>query len=213
MSVVFIISAPSGSGKSTLVKGLLRTVPGLRFSVSFTTRPLRGNERDGENYYFTTREKFEEMIIRGEFLEHAEVFGNYYGTHESELELAEKQGCDLVLDIDVQGAAQLKRKIPGAVSIFILAPSREILEARLRARSEDAEAVIRRRLRGAAEEIRNYSLYDYILINREVDASVDSLASIVKAERIRRTRMEEKIRPILESFETWECPERHAVEG
>ncbi len=201
MSVLFIVSAPSGSGKSTLVKGLLDTVPGLRFSISYTTRAPRGNECHGESYYFTSRERFEQMIVGDEFLEHAEVFGNYYGTHCSEMEFARGEGQDLVLDIDVQGAAQLKRKIPEAVSIFILAPSKEILEQRLRARSEDSEEVIRRRLRGAAEEIRNYHLYDYVLINREVTASVDMLGSIVKAERLRRTRMENQIRPILETFE------------
>jgi len=201
MSAVFIISAPSGSGKSTLVNGLFERLPGLRFSISYTTRAPRGLEREGESYYFTTVEKFREMRLRGEFLEHAEVFGNYYGTHQSELEFARAEGKDLVLDIDVQGAAQLKRKIPEAVSIFILAPSREILEQRLRARGEDSEEVIRRRLRGAAEEIRNYRLYDYVLVNREVNASVDILASIVKAERTRRTRMEGQIQPILETFE------------
>jgi guanylate kinase len=201
MSAVFIISAPSGSGKSTLVNALFEQLPGLRFSISYTTRLPRGNERHGECYYFTNRTSFEEMILKGEFLEHAEVFGNFYGTHRSELEFAAAEGKDLVLDIDVQGAAQLKRKIPEAVSIFILAPSREILEQRLRARSEDSEAVIARRLRGAAEEIRNYQLYDYVLINREVNASVDTLVSIVKAERARRTRMEDQVRPILETFE------------
>jgi guanylate kinase len=204
MSAVFIISAPSGSGKSTLVKGLFERVPGLRFSISYTTRQPRGNERHGESYYFTNREAFEQMMMRGEFLEHAEVFGNYYGTHQSELEFARAEGQDLVLDIDVQGAAQLKRKIPEAVTIFILAPSREILEQRLRARSEDSEAVIGRRLRGAADEIRNYRLYDYVLVNREVSASVDTLGSIVKAERVRRTRIEDQIRPILETFEASE---------
>jgi guanylate kinase len=203
MSTVFIISAPSGSGKSTIVNGLFEMLPGLRFSISYTTRAPRGVERDGESYYFTTVDKFQEMRLRGEFLEFAEVFGNYYGTHQSELEFARADGKDLVLDIDVQGAAQLKRKIPGAVTIFILAPSREILEQRLRARSEDSEAVIQRRLTGAAEEIRNYHLYDYVLINREVNASVDTLASIVKAERTRRTRMEQQVRPILETFESF----------
>ena len=160
MSIVFIVSAPSGSGKSTLVKGLLGAVPNLRFSISYTTRPSRGTERDGRNYYFVTRNEFEDRLARGEFLEHAEVFGNYYGTHVSELERAAGDGDDLVLDIDVQGAAQLKSRIPGAVSIFILAPSRTTLEQRLRDRSEDSDAVIERRLKGAAEEIRNYQLYD-----------------------------------------------------
>lgn len=201
MSALFIISAPSGSGKSTLVTGLMQSLPGLRFSISYTTRAPRGNERHGESYYFTDREHFENMIVRGEFLEHAEVFGNYYGTHRSEMDYARAEGQDLVLDIDVQGAAQLKRKLPEAVTIFILPPSRETLEHRLRARSEDSEAVIGRRLRGAAEEIRNYGLYDYVLVNREVNTSVDTLASIVKAERTRRPRMEHQIRPILDTFE------------
>ena len=203
MSIVFIVSAPSGSGKSTLVKGLLATVPGLRFSISYTTRLPRGAEVDGENYYFIRRAEFEERLLRNEFLEHAEVFGNYYGTHNSELEKARQAGCDLVLDIDVQGAAQLKSTVPDAVTIFILAPSRDILEQRLRARSEDREDVIALRLQAAAEEIRNYELYDYVLVNRVVEQSVDNLASIVKAERIRRTRVENEIRPILDSFMTF----------
>jgi guanylate kinase len=201
MSIVFIISAPSGSGKSTLVSRLLGATPGLRFSVSYTTRPPRGAEQHGENYYFVSREEFEQMLARDEFLEYAEVFGNYYGTHRSELERARAEGRDLVLDIDVQGAAQLKRKIPEAVSIFILAPSREILEQRLRLRSEDSDEVIKRRLRGAAREILQYRQYDYILVNRDIDASVEGLCSIVKAERIRTSRVENEIAPILSSFE------------
>ena len=200
MTTVFIISAPSGSGKSTLVSELMRLVPRLRFSVSYTTRYPRGNERDGADYFFISRADFEERIARGEFLEHAEVFGNYYGTHISELDRAAAEGYDLVLDIDVQGARQLKERIPAGVSIFILAPSRQILEERLRARSQDSEAVILRRLHDAAGEIRNYSLYDYVLVNREVAASVKTLVAIVKATRSRRDRMEDEIRPILETF-------------
>lgn len=201
MQSVFIISAPSGSGKSTLVNRLLLEVKHLRFSVSYTTRKPRGQEKHGESYYFVSREDFEERLERGEFLEHAQVFGNYYGTHQSERDLAHEAGCDLVLDIDVQGARQLKGKILDAVSIFILAPSREILEQRLRQRGEDAEEVIQRRLRDAAAEIRNYQLYDYVLVNREVEESAKTLCSIVRAERVRRTRSEEDIRPILKSFE------------
>jgi guanylate kinase len=201
MTTVFIVSAPSGSGKSTLVGELIRRLPGLRFSVSFTTRPPRGNEQDGEHYHFISREEFEARIANGEFLEWAEVFGNYYGTHQSELDRASAQGEDLVLDIDVQGARQLKERIPAAVSIFVLAPSRQVLEQRLRARSQDSGPVIERRLREAAEEIRNYSQYDYVVVNREVKASVDMLVSIVKATRSRRERMLNEIRPILETFE------------
>jgi len=200
MTTVFIISAPSGSGKSTLVHEMMQRVPGLRFSVSYTTRPPRGQERDGQDYFFISREDFEERVARDEFLESAEVFGHYYGTHQSELDRAEADGCDLVLDIDVQGARQLKRRIPAAVSIFILAPSRKELEQRLRARSQDTGPVIERRLREAAEEIRNYSQYDYVVVNFEVKASVERLAAIVQATRSRRDRMEREIRPILETF-------------
>ena len=200
MRPVFIISAPSGSGKSTLVNRLLLEVRNLRFSVSYTTRKPRGQEKHGESYYFVSREDFEGRLGNEEFLESAEVFGNYYGTHRSERELAEERGCDLVLDIDVQGARQLKSKITDAVTIFILPPSRAILEQRLRARGEDSEETIERRLREAADEIRNYHLYDYVLVNREVEESAKTLSSIVRAERVRRTRIEEDIRPILKSF-------------
>jgi len=201
MTTVFIISAPSGSGKSTLTHRLIAGLPNLRFSISYTTRAPRGQEVDGKEYFFISREEFEKRVNTGEFLEHAEVFGNYYGTHVSELDRAAAEGVDLVLDIDVQGARQLKERIPAAVSIFILAPSREVLEQRLRARSQDSEPVIRRRLLEAAVEIRNYSQYDYVLVNREVEASVDTLKSIVKATRSRRDRMERQIRPILETFD------------
>jgi guanylate kinase len=201
MTTVFIISAPSGSGKSTLVGQLMKTVPALRFSVSYTTRQPRGHEQHGKDYYFISRDEFESRVQAGEFLESAEVFGHYYGTHQSELEKAAREGVDLVLDIDVQGARQLKQRIPAAVSIFILAPSRKVLEQRLRARSQDSEPVIERRLREAAEEIRNYSQYDFVLVNNEVAASLDTLVSIVKATRSRRDRMEEQIRPILETYE------------
>jgi guanylate kinase len=201
MTTVFIISAPSGSGKSTLVSQLMKCFPDLRFSVSYTTRQPRGQERDGHEYHFISRAEFEARLAKDEFLEWAEVFGNYYGTHRSELERAAAAGADLVLDIDVQGARQLKGRISHAVSIFILPPSRQVLEERLRTRSQDAEAVIERRLEEAAEEIRNYSQYDYVLVNREVQASTDNLAAIVRSVRSRRDRMEQEIRPILETFE------------
>src|SRR5579872_4699367 len=196
MTTVFIISAPSGSGKSTLVSRLLSRETNLMFSVSYTTRKPRGIEVDGQNYRFVARQEFERMIAADEFLEHAEVFGNYYGTHRGILEEARAAGRDLVLDIDVQGARQLKDQIPEAVTVFILAPSRQILEQRLRARGEDREEVIVRRLREAAEEIRNYRTYDYILINRDLAESDATLSAIVRAERVRRQRMEDEIRPI-----------------
>jgi len=201
MTSVFIISAPSGSGKSTLVHRLLKTVPALTFSISYTTRPPRPSETNGVDYIFITRAEFEARLEHGEFLEFAEVFGNYYGTNRSTFEQAVHQGKDLVLDIDVQGARQLKVAIPEAISIFVLPPSREVLEQRLRARSQDTEEVIQRRLKGAAEEVRNYKQYDYVLINRELEESAARLTSIVRAERLRKAKMEEEVRPILESFE------------
>jgi guanylate kinase len=200
MSAVFVISAPSGSGKSTLVKALLASDPRLVFSISYTTRAPRGAEIPGDSYHFVDRNEFERRIALGEFLEYAQVFGNYYGTHRSVWDRAQAEGKDLVLDIDVQGAQQLKSKIPDAVTIFVLAPSREILEQRLRARSEDNDEVIERRLTEAAAEIRNYQRYDYVIVNEQVDEAVASLAAVVRAERLRRSRMEDRIRPILDGF-------------
>jgi guanylate kinase len=201
MTTVFIISAPSGSGKSTLVSRLLASLPELMFSVSYTTRKPRGAEVAGQSYHFVSREDFEAMLARDEFLEWAQVFGNYYGTHRGILEHARASQLDLVLDIDVQGARQLKAKIPEAVTVFILAPSRLVLEQRLRARSEDRDDVIARRLREAAEEIRNYEAYDYVLINRELAEAEATLGAIVRAERARRSRIEDQIRPILDTFQ------------
>ena len=201
MSNVFIISAPSGSGKTTLVSQLMAKESNLEFSISCTTRKPRGQEEDGKEYFFISREEFERRIEAGEFLEWAKVFDNYYGTSRQELARAEGLGKDLVLDIDVQGARQLKEKIAGAVSIFILAPSRTELEQRLRSRSEDSDAVIRRRLEEAAAEIRNYSAYDYVIVNDRVDESARNLRSIIRAERVRRQRMDSKVGAILKTFE------------
>jgi guanylate kinase len=201
MSTVFIISAPSGSGKSTLVTRLLTEVRDLMFSISYTTRKPRGSEVDGQSYHFVSREDFEAIIARGEFLEWAQVFGNYYGTHRGILEEARAVGKDVVLDIDVQGARQLIVTVPEAVTVFILAPSKQILEQRLRARGEDRDEVVERRLKEAAEEIRNYGAYDYVLINSDLEESVVVLSAIVRAERARRSRIEDRIKPILATFQ------------
>jgi guanylate kinase len=190
MTKVFIISAPSGSGKSTLVKGVREIVPGLKFSISYTTRAPRGSERDGCEYFFVSRSRFEEMIANDEFLEHADVFGNYYGTARRFLSDAEQSQQDLLLDIDVQGAAQIKRKIPQAISIFVLPPDRKTLEARLRDRGQDAEQVIERRLATATREIENYDKYDYILVNDRLPDSIEELKSILLAERLKRPGLE-----------------------
>ncbi len=221
MSIVYIISAPSGSGKSTLVSELFKMVPHLDFSISYTTRPPRGSEKNGKEYFFVSKEEFEAMIAADEFLEHAEVFGNYYGTARRFLLEAEARGNDLVLDIDVQGASKIRQRIPDAVSIFILPPDRENLEWRLRNRGLDSEAVIRRRLDTARREIENYSKYDYILVNNLLEQSADQLKNIVLAVRLERSGAEvsgeekrrvetahacrleqarERVQPILASF-------------
>jgi len=187
--VVFIVSAPSGSGKTTLCNRLLETVPELYFSVSYTTRPPRTNERQGREYCFVSRQQFERMIAADEFLEHANVYGNYYGTARRALEEARRRGQDLLLDIDVQGERQIKRRLPEALSIFILPPSRQVLESRLRSRHDDyavkidSEQTLRRRLEAARKEIENYPHYDYIVVNDRLPTSVEDLVSIVLSER------------------------------
>ena len=223
--ILFIISAPSGSGKTTLVDALRQYVPNLDFSISYTTRSPRGSEQQGREYHFIRRSEFEEMIGKSEFLEHAEVFGNYYGTARSVLEDAARRGHDVLLDIDVQGERQVKQKIPEAVSIFVLPPSRKELESRLRKRSLSenvrSEEVIQRRLDRARREIENYPNYDYILVNDRLEQSVDRLQAMVLGERLKRSgkllsaeeqryldasekslkcNMEDKIRSILGSF-------------
>ncbi len=195
--ILFIISAPSGSGKSTLVNQLRSLVDNLDFSVSYTTRSPRGSEQQGREYHFTDRGNFEQMIEDDEFLEHAEVFGNYYGTAVQSLRDAEARGKDLLLDIDVQGAAQVRERIPDAVSIFVMPPTKEVLAMRLRNRSraegaitEETERTIERRLDQAASEIVKYRQYGYILVNDILEHAVEELAAIVSAERIRRAGRE-----------------------
>ncbi len=200
MCLVFIISAPSGSGKSTLVKRLMEEDDNLAFSTSVTTRNPRKGDIEGESYEFISREEFVELRNRGELLEWAEVFGNYYGTSRAVLARAKEQGRDLILDIDVQGAAQLKEKLPEAVTIFILPPSREELATRLRNRSSDSDEVRERRLRDAGREVLNYEQYDFILINDEVDRSFEQLRGILLAERCRNDRARPAIQAILASF-------------
>lgn len=193
--ILFIISAPSGSGKSTLVNQLRSLVDNLEFSVSYTTRAPRGSEEEGREYHFTTREMFEQMIAYGEFLEHAEVFGNYYGTARRSLTEAKEHGKDLLLDIDVQGAAQVREKVSDAVSIFVMPPTPDILATRLRNRSRAEghvqEEVIERRLAEARQEIENYRKYGYILVNDILAHAEEELSAIVTSERIRRHQVPE----------------------
>jgi guanylate kinase len=203
MSQVFIISAPSGSGKSTLVNSLLEHEPGLVFSVSYTTREPRGQEQEGREYHFVSREEFRRMVDAGEFIEWAQVFEDYYGTHRRYVDQGRAEGRDVVLDIDVQGARQLKEKLPEAVSIFILAPSREELEKRLRARGDVSEAVIRKRLAKAAGEIREFGRYDYVLVNDDLQAAAERLLWIVRTARLRaaNSEVQARVRQILATFE------------
>ncbi len=187
MTIVYIISAPSGSGKSTLVNEVRRLVPGLDFSISYTTRAPRGSEQNGREYYFVSRADFITKIRKGEFLEHAEFDGNLYGTSRRFLREAEQRGHDLVLDIDVQGAKQIReQQLPNAVSIFILPPDRQTLEWRLLNRSQDKADVIQRRLATASREIANYGEYDYILVNDRLEQAADELKAVVQTERLLR---------------------------
>ena len=188
--ILFMISAPSGSGKSTLVAQIRSLVADLEFSVSYTTRAPRGSEESGREYHFTSVPAFEAMIARDAFLEYADVFGNYYGTARQSLTDATAHGKDLLLDIDVQGAEQVRTRMPAAVSIFVLPPNPQTLEARLRNRSRaegslDAE-VIARRLSKARSEIGNYPRYNYVLLNDILDIAVEELSAIVAVERFRR---------------------------
>ena len=188
--ILFIISAPSGSGKSTLVAQLRSLVADLEFSVSYTTRAPRGSEESGREYHFISVPEFEGMIARDEFLEYADVFGNYYGTARRSLKDATAHGKDLLLDIDVQGAEQVRTRMPEAVSIFVLPPTPEVLEARLRNRSRAEgsldDDVIARRLAKARSEIGNYYRYGYVLLNDVLDIAVDELSAIVSVERFQR---------------------------
>jgi guanylate kinase len=185
--ILFIISAPSGSGKSTLVNEVRRLLPGLDFSISYTTRKPRGSEQDGVEYHFTSRSEFERMIHDGEFLEWAEVFGNYYGTALSAIDIAGQHGADLLLDIDVQGALQVMEKVSHAVSIFILPPSPEVLERRLRNRSQaegiSNESVIETRLSEARTELQKIEDYKYALVNDVLDQAASEMRAIVLKER------------------------------
>ncbi|MFQ5695422.1 MAG: guanylate kinase, partial [Terriglobia bacterium] len=183
---VFIFSGPSGSGKSSVVRHLMKAVPGLCFSVSATTRAPRGGEQEGREYRFVSGEAFERMIAQGEFLEHANVFGHFYGTPRSNLAQARQQGQDLLLDVDVEGARQVKARLPAAVAVLLLPPSAQELEARLRKRAQDSPAVIQRRLQRARQEIGSYSSYDYLLVNRDLGETCRQAEAIVVAERAQR---------------------------
>jgi len=198
--LVFIVTGPSGSGKSTLVDKMLE-VAGTMFSISCTTRPPRTTEIAGKWYDFISEEEFSRRVRQGEFLEHARVFGKHqYGTPRRSLEEARNRGLDLVLEIDVQGAAQVRMALPSAVAIFILPPAKQELERRLRARGLDADEEITRRMARASQEIQRYSEYDFLVVNDDVDRAGREIQAITLAARCLRSRLAERTRLILESF-------------
>jgi guanylate kinase len=198
--LVLIVSGPSGSGKSTLVQKLLE-VPGTMLSISCTTRPPRKTEGDGRWYNFVTEAEFQQMVARGDFLEYAQVFGkNWYGTPRKSIEEAHAQKKDLVLEIDVQGALQVKQKLPGAVAVFVIPPSRADLEKRIRTRGQDSEDEIVRRLERARQEMLGYSSYDFAIINDDLERAGREVQAIAVGSRCRVARNEERIREILKSF-------------
>ena len=189
---MYVVAAPSGAGKTSLVKALMEREPRIRFSVSYTTRAPRPNEVDGRDYHFITRDRFDEMVARDEFLEHAQVFDNFYGTGHGAVQMALKEGQLLLLEIDWQGARQVRARLPAARSIFILPPTRAALEERLRARSTDSEAVIQRRLRDAAADLAHFTEFDYVVFNDEFEQALADLLAIVhqKGEPFAATRPE-----------------------
>lgn len=198
--LVLIVSGPSGSGKSTLVEKILE-LPGTLLSVSYTTRPPRKTESAGKWYNFISEEQFQQMIARGEFLEYAQVFGrHWYGTPRRWLEEARARRMDLVLEIDVQGATQVKKKVPTAQAIFILPPSRQELERRLRARGLDSDEAICRRLDQARQEMERYAEYDYIVINDDLERAGQAVQAIAQGARCHVSRNQERVQEILKSF-------------
>ncbi len=206
--LLFIVSAPSGTGKTTLVEGLVERVPNLRMSRSYTSREARAGEVDGVDYNFIKRPEFEAMIARSEFLEWADVFGNLYGTGTHDTERVLAAGHDLVLVIDVQGAKQVRSRGLEHTAIFVLPPSFEVLEQRLRGRSKDVEGAIRRRLEVAAREVAQFGEYDYVVVNDDVDQAVGRLSAIVGAERARLRSMRSEAESIIRSFERKTEPAR-----
>ena len=206
MSRVFIISAPSGSGKSTLVNNLLQRDPNLSFSVSYTTRQPRGQERSGEQYHFTTREDFEKMIAAGEFLEWADVFGNYYGTRRRDTQRLLDSGLDVALVIDVQGAVQVRNRCADVISVFVLPPSYAALERRMWGGPQESQGGLARPRGGgglvARQEVDRYAEYDYVVVNDDIGPCVDRLRAIVLAERSRRQGMAVDAEAIVATFDS-----------
>lgn len=197
---LFIISAPSGGGKGTLIRRVLKSVPNLGYSVSFTTRSPRIGETEGKDYFFTSHEEFERMIQKGDFLEYAKVHGNFYGTSHAVVNMELEAGRDVILEIDVQGADLIRAKVPDTVSVFILPPSFEVLRERLIGRGTDRPEVLELRLKNARSEVERYKDFDYVIINEHLESAATQLEAVLYAERTRRERQEAAAQKVLSSF-------------
>jgi guanylate kinase len=198
--MLIVVSSPSGGGKGTLIDRVLKTVPGVSYSVSYTTRAPRGTEQDGREYFFVATAVFEEMIGRGEFLEWANVYGYLYGTSRTQVERQLAAGHDIILEIDVQGAASIRDQIDDAISIFILPPSFELLRQRLVTRGTDSPADLERRLRGAPAEVEQHQNFQYVILNDDINRASQQLAAVIYAERARRERQELRLGDSLVDF-------------
>ena len=198
--MLVVVSSPSGGGKGTLIDRVLQTVPGVSYSVSYTTRAPRATEQDGREYFFVSTDTFKEMIARGDFLEWADVYGHFYGTSKTQVEWERASGRDIILEIDVQGAHSIRKLVEDAITIFILPPSFELLRKRLTARGTDSPGDLERRLRGASGEVEQYKDFQYVILNDDIDRASAQLASIIYAERARRERQEIKLREAFEAF-------------
>ena len=198
--MLIVVSSPSGGGKGTLIDRVLKTVPGVSYSVSYTTRAPRGTEQDGREYFFVSTAAFEEMIGRGKFLEWANVYGYLYGTSQAQVERERAADHDIILEIDVQGAASIREKIVDAISIFILPPSFELLRQRLVKRGTDSPADLERRLRGAPAEVEQQKYFQYVILNDDINRASQQLAAVIYAERARRERQEPRLKDTLADF-------------
>ncbi len=199
--VLYIVSAPSGAGKTSLVKALLKADPAIRLSVSYTTRAPRPGENDGRDYHFVDRHQFEKMLAEGEFLEHAEVYGNFYGTSKGSISRDLNAGHDILLEIDWQGAAQVKRHFPQSASIFILPPSFNALRSRLTGRGQDSTEVIERRLAAAAHDVAHADAFDYIIVNDDFDHALQDLVAITRSIRLEATRQLKRHAALFDEFQ------------
>jgi guanylate kinase len=198
--VLFIVSAPSGAGKTSLVKALLKTDPAIRLSVSYTTRAPRPGETEGRDYHFVSRERFEIMLADGEFLEHAEVYGNFYGTSKGSIGRDLNAGHDILLEIDWQGADQVRRHFPESASIFILPPSFNALRTRLAGRGQDSDEIIERRLAAAAHDVAHADAFDYIIVNDDFDHALQDLVAITRSIRLEAARQLNRHAALFDEF-------------